>query len=145
VETCMDASDIRGLSGLDILVLHATNHRARNRRMSEICMVLNIDETHLVAYALKKLIAAGLVRVRAQGREHLYETTPAGDAACAAYRRTREEFLVSGIALTHGPDQLAQIERVMRTLLGQYDQAGRFATAASIARPRRPPPVKTKR
>ena len=43
VQDCMDAAGFRGLSPMDILVLHAVNHRARGRRLTEICMVLNID------------------------------------------------------------------------------------------------------
>jgi len=33
---------MRGLNALDILVMHTVNHRARGKRLSEICMVLNI-------------------------------------------------------------------------------------------------------
>ena len=36
-------------------------------------MVLNIDDTHLVAYSLKKLVAARLIVVKRQGRESHYE------------------------------------------------------------------------
>ena len=75
VQNCMDAANVNGLNALDILVLHAVNHRARGKRMAEICMVLNIDDTHLVTYALKKLAAAGLVLVTPQGRERHYETS----------------------------------------------------------------------
>ena len=145
VETCMMAANVRGLGAVDILVLHAVNHRARDRRLHEICMVLNIDESHLVAYALKKLIAAGLVRFHADGREHHYASTAEGDEACLAYRRMRDEFLVEGLSWMHdvGPE-LVHVERILRTMSGQYEQAGRFATAASISQPRKPP-LRTKR
>ena len=145
VEICMTAANVRGLSAVDILALHAVNHRARDRRLHEICMVLNIDESHLVAYALKKLVAAGLVRFRTEGREHHYASTAQGDEACLAYRRTRDEFLVEGLSWMQdvGPE-LAHVERILRTMSGQYEQAGRFATAASISQPRKPP-LRTKR
>ncbi len=145
VETCMAAANVRGLSALDTLVLHAVNHRARGRRLSEICTVLNIDESHLVAYALKKLVAAKLVTFRTRGREHHYSTTTAGDEACLAYRRVREEFLVKSLSwLGAGVADLARIETLLRAMSGLYDQAGRFATAASIRQPKAPP-VHTKR
>ena len=67
VQDCMDAAGFRGLSPMDILVLHAVNHRARDHRQADICRVLNIDDAHLVAYALKKLLAAGLVSAQASG------------------------------------------------------------------------------
>src|SRR3954465_8219648 len=102
VQTCMTASNVRGLSAVDILVLHAVNHRARDRRLHEICMVLNIDESHLVAYALKKLTAAGLVSSRTERREHHYSTTSQGDEACLAYRRTREEIPAKGLRRVAG-------------------------------------------
>lgn len=146
VETCMAASGTRGLSRTDILVLHAVNHRARGRRLAEICMVLNIDDTHLVAYSLKKLVAAGLAAVRRIGRESHYESTEAGDAACLDYRRVREQFLVTSVRwLTDGrqPSMLPETTLLLRTLTALYDQAGRSATAANSGP--QPPPVRTKR
>lgn len=145
VETCMAAANVRGLSALDSLVLHAVNHRARGRRLSEICTVMNIDESHLVAYALKKLAAAGLVAFETKGREHHYTSTAAGDAACSAYRRVREEFLVKSLSwLGESGEDLGRIEPLLRAMSGLYDQAGRFATAASIRNPTLPP-LHTKR
>ena len=139
VETCMAAANVRGLSTLDILVLHAVNHRARDRRLPEICMVLNIDESHLVAYALKKLAAGGLISFRTKWREHHYSTTHKGDEACLAYRRVREEFLVKSLSwVSDGGTDLVRIETLLRTMSGLYDQAGRFSTAASIGQPKAP-------
>lgn len=146
VETCMAASGTRGLSATDILVLHAVNHRARGRRLAEICMVLNIDDTHLVAYALKKLVAAGLAVVRRIGRESHYESTPKGDEVCLAYRSIREEFLVTSVRwLTDGRplSMLPETTLLLRTLTALYDQAGRSATASTSGP--LPPPVRTKR
>ena len=145
VENCMAASGIRGLSATDILVLHAVNHRARGRRLAEICMVLNIDDTHLVSYSLKKLVAAGFACVKRQGRESLYESTPTGDAACIGYRKVREEFLVTNVQwFSHGrpSTEISDMTLFLRTLTAMYDQSGRSATAAA-APPS--PPVRTKR
>jgi predicted MarR family transcription regulator len=146
VESCMAASGTRGLGATDILVLHAVNHRARGRRLAEICMVLNIDDTHLVAYSLKKLVAAGLAAVRRIGRESHYESTPKGDGICLAYRGIREEFLVTSVRwLTDGRplSMLPETTLLLRTLTALYDQAGRSATAATSGP--LPPPVRTKR
>jgi predicted MarR family transcription regulator len=45
VETCMAVAQVPGLAALNILVLHAVNHRSRGKRLSEICTMLNIDES----------------------------------------------------------------------------------------------------
>ena len=145
VEICMEAVPLRGLAALDILVLHAVNHRAHRRRLAEICMVLNIGDSHLVSYALKKLVAAALVVVEQHGRERLYASTPAGDAACLAYRKVRERHLVPGLAVvSESRGNLAREAVFLRTLSGIYDQAGRLAMAESPHEPT-PPPVRTKR
>ena len=139
VVNCMEAARYRGLSALDILVLHAVNHRARGRRLAEICMVLNIDDTHLVAYALKKLVAADLVEVAARGRERHYESTPAGDDACMEYRRVRETILIPALSwLSSERSVVRDAGAFMRTMTAIYEQAGRFATAQSAAVPATP-------
>ncbi|HVO86994.1 MAG TPA: winged helix DNA-binding protein [Casimicrobiaceae bacterium] len=143
VVNCMEAAQFRGLGALDILVLHAVNHRARGRRISEICMVLNIDDTHLVAYALKKLVAAALVKSTTQGRERHYETTATGDQACMAYRKVREQFLIPSLSWLSGERNVVRdAGAFMRAMTAIYDQAGRFATAESTAAPT--PPLRTK-
>lgn len=145
VEKCMEAGGPRGLGALDILVLHAANHRARGRSLNEIAMALNIDDTHLVGYSLKKLIAAGLVTAGREGRHRGYEATPAGDAACAAYKDVRERYLIA--SLRHLRDDTASVAsagELLRILTGMYDQAGRFATADAAGRPA-VTPVRTKR
>jgi predicted MarR family transcription regulator len=145
VQNCMGAANVHGLNALDILVLHTVNHRARGKRLAEICMVLNIDDTHLVTYALKKLAAADFVRVTPQGRERHYETTAAGEKACLEYRKVRESFLVPSLTWVSGRDgAVTETAAFLRMMTALYDQAGRFATAATAGRPKAPP-VHTKR
>jgi predicted MarR family transcription regulator len=48
VQNCMGAQTCMAWNALDILVMHAVNHRARGKRLAEICMVLIIDDAHLV-------------------------------------------------------------------------------------------------
>ncbi len=145
VQNCMAAANVNGLNALDILVLHAVNHRARGKRLAEICMVLNIDDMHLVTYALKKLAAADLVLVRPQGRERHYETTENGERACLEYRKVRENFLVPSLTWVSGRNgAVTEAAGFLRMMTAMYDQAGRFATAATASRPKAPP-VHTKR
>jgi predicted MarR family transcription regulator len=144
-ERCMEASDVRGLNSMDILVLHAVNHRARGRRQTEICMVLNVEDTHLVAYALKKLMAAELVSSKAEGRERYFETTARGEAACLAYRKIREDFLVPNLSWVSGGERvIKETASFLRTMSALYAQAGRFATAATAGK-QKSPPLHTKR
>lgn len=145
VQNCMGAANVHGLNALDILVMHTVNHRARGKRLAEICMVLNIDDSHLVTYALKKLAAAGLVLVTPQGRERHYETTDAGERACLEYRKVRENFLVPSLSWVSGRDgAVTDTAAFLRMMTALYDQAGRFATAATASQPKTPP-VHTKR
>ena len=60
IERCMAASGTEGLGPLDVIVLHSVNHRGRSKTLSDICLVLNVEDTHTVSYALKKLEKAGI-------------------------------------------------------------------------------------
>ena len=66
---CMAAAGLPGLSALDVMVLHLVHHRDQAKRLADICLVLNVEDTHLVTYALRKLEAAGLVRSGSAGKE----------------------------------------------------------------------------
>ena len=59
----------------DVLVLHHICHRARNKKVGDICFVLNVEDTHVVAYSLKKLLAAGLAQGEKVGKEVFYSPT----------------------------------------------------------------------
>src|SRR6187402_2613242 len=78
---CMAAAGCPDLTITDVLLLHHINHRARNKKLADICFVLNYEDTHVVAYSLKKLVAAKLVATEKVGKEVLYRPTPAGEAA----------------------------------------------------------------
>src|ERR1700743_3176582 len=52
---CMSAAGVPDLSAIDVLILHTVFHRDRPKRMADICLVLNIEDTHVVSYAIKKL------------------------------------------------------------------------------------------
>jgi predicted MarR family transcription regulator len=145
VEKCMEATGLRGLTAVDILVLHAVNLRARGRRLSEISMVLNVDDSHLVAYSLKKLVSAELVQIIRDGRESRYETTATGDEACDSYLAIRRRYLVHGVhTAANAAAGINDVTRLLTALTGVYDQATRLATANSATLAKRPP-VRTKR
>ncbi|WP_131115591.1 winged helix DNA-binding protein [Lichenihabitans psoromatis] len=127
---CMAAAGVPDLSPIDVLVLHTAFHRGKPKRMADICLVLNVEDTHVVSYAIKKLARLKLLTTRMQGKEKIVTTTDAGAAACQRYHKIREALLVRSIAAM-GLDQpaLSKIAAQMRVLSGHYDQAARAAAS----------------
>ena len=127
---CMAAAGVPGLAPIDVLVLHAANHRGREKTLSDICMMFNIEDTHVVAYALKKLEGLGLIRTGRRGKEKAVSVTGEGAEACARYREVREGLLVAALKeLKVDETQLSGVAALMRALSGQYDQAARGAAS----------------
>ena len=57
----MSASGLSGLAPLEVQILHSVNHRDREKTLGDLCTMLNIEDTHVVSYALKKLVSLDLV------------------------------------------------------------------------------------
>ena len=132
---CMSAAGYGELNGLDIEVLHSVNHRTRQKKLADLCFILNVEDTHTVSYALKKLVRLGLVASEKNGKEMSYSTTSEGREACERYRQIREDCLVKSMgAFVKGGDagfhqQVGQLADVLRALSGLYDQAARSAAS----------------
>ncbi len=118
------------LAVLDILCLHSVNHRGRPKKLADICFKLNVEDSHIVNYALKKLIKMNLVSSKKHGKEVFYATTESGVDLCLKYRAVRESCLVDGFADFDGGKgaELGEVARQLRLLSGLYDQAARSAT-----------------
>ncbi len=135
----MAAAGLGDLSALDVLVLHSVNHRAREKKLADLCFVLNVEDTHTVNYALRKLARLNLVAGTREGKEIYYKTTKAGQDACASYRAVREDCLVAAFSAftghrsnesTGAPNaELGEAAQLLRALSGLYDQAARAATS----------------
>ncbi|SDE77914.1 winged helix DNA-binding protein [Limimaricola pyoseonensis] len=111
---------------LDVLVLHNVNHRGRAKRLSDICFVLNIEDQHTVTYALKKLVAEGLVAGERRGKERYYATTEKGAEVCQKYRELREICLLDTLhSMESDNEELRRLATVLRGMSGLYDQAAR--------------------
>lgn len=125
----MTAAGHPELSPLDVLVLHTVRHRDRPKTLASICHVLNVEDTHTVNYAVKKLTQAGLVETGRQGKEKTVEATEKGRECCARYREIREQLLLDAV-LDRGldPAAVSQVAAILRMMSGQYDQASRAAT-----------------
>ena len=127
---CMAAAGNADLTPLEILVLHNTNHRAREKRLADICFLLNIEDTHTVNYALRKLLKSGLLEAEKRGKEVFYRTSTEGAALCEAYREIRKSCFIEGLGrMDVDGDELRQIAAGLRAMSGQYDQASRAAAS----------------
>ncbi|MCZ4335683.1 winged helix DNA-binding protein [Aeromonas hydrophila] len=123
---CMAAAGESRLTPIEVSLLHHVNHRDREKKLADICFVLNIEDTHVVSYALKKLINVGWVENRKEGKEVLFRTTEAGAAMCERYRQVREQCLINMLRQS-GLDnaEICTTAQLLRRLSSLYDQASR--------------------
>ncbi|WP_380057985.1 winged helix DNA-binding protein [Falsihalocynthiibacter sp. SS001] len=127
---CMSAAGNTDLTPLDILVLHNTNHRGRDKRLTDICFLLNIEDTHTVNYALRKLMKMELLSSEKRGKEVFYRASTKGEELCDAYREVRERCFLDGLSrLDMTGEEMRDIAASLRALSGQYDQASRAAAS----------------
>lgn len=133
---CMAAAGHAELAALDVLVLHHVNSQQQEKKLADVCFVLNVEDTHVVSYALKKLVAAGLLEGSKRGKEVFFRTTDRGRDACERYRQVREACLIPGFGATAEENaRLGELAALLRTLSGRYDQAARAAAAAVFGLP----------
>jgi predicted MarR family transcription regulator len=126
----MAAAGIPDLSAMDVLVLHNVNHRSKPKKLADICLVLNIEDTHIVSYALKKLERLKLVKSGRAGKEKIVSVTAEGAEACTRYGEIREMLLVRAVKdLGLDERRLSEFAGEMRALSGHYDQAARAAAS----------------
>jgi predicted MarR family transcription regulator len=127
---CMAAAGLADLAITDVNTLHHVTHRGRAKKLADLCLIQNVEDTHIISYSLKKLIALGVVASERVGKEVLYSATEEGKRVVARYRDVRERCLIENLA----PDpqtnaELGQLARLLRRLSGQYDQAARSAAS----------------
>lgn len=127
---CMAAAGNSEMTPLEILVLHNANHRGRDKRLTDICFLLNIEDTHTVNYALRKLMKMELLTSEKRGKEVFYRTSDTGQALCGAYREVRARCFLDGLSLLDmSGEEMREMAASLRALSGQYDQASRAAAS----------------
>ncbi len=127
---CISAAGQHEMNPLDILVLHHINHRNRSKRLTDVCFMLNIEDTHTVNYAIKKLIKLSLISGEKQGKEIYYTATTEGKKLCDEYRKVREECLLQALKMLDVPEgSMSEKASFLRMLSGIYDQASRAAAS----------------
>lgn len=127
---CMASVGYKDFNPLDILILHNVNHRTREKRLSDIAFMLNVDDTHTVNYSIKKLVKSELVTGRKVGKEIFYRTTELGTEVCRKYRDVRKACLLAAAEVTNRDfDEISHVAKILRGLSGLYDQASRAAAS----------------
>ena len=127
---CMSAAGLKDLTPLDVLVLHHVTHRARDKRLADICFIMNVEDTHLINYSLKKLQNLGVVASSKSGKEVTYASTPSGRDYVERYREIRESCLINALNADDGLNRdIGELARLLRVLSGMYDQAARSAAS----------------
>ena len=130
VAHCMSAAGLKDLMPLDVLVLHHVTHRARDKRLSDICFIMNVEDTHLINYSLKKLQNLAVVASRKNGKEVTYAATDLGRSYVARYREIRESCLINALNADDALNRdIGELARLLRLLSGIYDQAARSAAS----------------
>ncbi|MBI3145029.1 MAG: winged helix DNA-binding protein [Pseudogulbenkiania sp.] len=123
---CMAAAGEKDMTALEVSLIHHVNHRGRKKKLADICFVLNIEDTHVVSYALKKLVRMGYVESEKIGKEVFFSTTADGMALCERYREVREQCLINALVESGTPNaEIGETAELLRVLSGLYDQASR--------------------
>lgn len=113
-----------------ILILHHVTHNRTSKRVGDICFVLNIEDTHIVTYGLKKLVKMGYVETERVGKEALFSITKDGEDLCKNYPEVRETCLIDILMESGIPNEnIGDTARLLRTLAGIYDQASRASAS----------------
>lgn len=127
---CMAAAGVKDMTITDVLVLQHVNYQAREKKLADIAFILNIEDTHIVNYSLKKLLTLGLIRAEKRGKEVLYATNTLGQSMCLRFGEIRTQVLLEGMA--HGAAANSELKGMagqLRMLSGLYEQAARAATS----------------
>ena len=126
---CMSAAGLPGLSPMEVLILHSIRHRGREKKLADICLVLDIEDTHIVTYAIRKLEAAGLLTTGRAAKEKTVKISVKGAEACGRYAEIRERLLVDSTANARPSEEtLSELAAVLRFMSGAFNQAARAAT-----------------
>ena len=120
---CMAAAGLPDLTRTDVMVFHHVYHRQRPKKLADICFTLNVEDTHIVSYALKKLERLGMVQGERASKEVFYSVTEEGSTVLKRYAEIREQCLTSGL---NGPRRRTGVQPPAR------------AYAARAVRPVRP-------
>ena len=128
IMSCTRAAGEDRLALVDVLVLHHLAHRAGGERLADLRFALDIEESHVVAYSVRKLCARGLLIAQRVGKDKTYATSELGSEHVRRYAALRTERLLAQLQGIE-PDRLRELGRYFKTMSGLYDQAARAASS----------------
>ena len=126
--SCTRAAGQDSLAITDVLVLHHIAHRHGAGRRADLRFALDIEDAHVLAYALRKLCARGLIAAERAGKEKTYALTEPGREHVRRYEHLREARLLARLQGIEA-DRLQELVRHLKTMSGLYDQAARAASS----------------
>ena len=125
------ASVIEGLSDLDVFLLHLIVYRDRPLRAIDLAFALSIDDRHLVAYSLKKLVRLRAITSSRKGKEAFYAAAERGRQHYEEFLEDRRRFLEPAMRYLNSSNaDLDGLNELLRALTGVYEQAARAAASA---------------
>jgi predicted MarR family transcription regulator len=123
---CAAGAGISGFSALELHVLAKTVNTERPRRIADICFSMKIEDTHLVTYALKKLLKAGLVESARTGKETFFSCTDEGRRTMHVYKEVRRKYLIKSVSMfSENELDIERFTDMLHALSGMYEQAAR--------------------
>ena len=121
---CLKHLDITNGNAMDLLVLQAVDRRNSGTSMTDVCFTLNIEDHHVVNYALKKLVKHDLLQRVKRGKKVYYHSTEKGKNLCLHFKQLKEQHLTSLLeALDANHLQHNHARKVMMTIEQTYSFA----------------------
>jgi predicted MarR family transcription regulator len=128
VRRCGARAGMIGFASIEIEVLHIIGRAKEARRIADICFVLNVEDTHIVTYAVKKLLKAGLVESKRSGKDALFSITRVGGERMLAYAEVKRQLLLEAAERFSEQDiDLETLAEKMHVLASIYEKAARSA------------------
>jgi predicted MarR family transcription regulator len=127
---CMNGAGVIGIGFLDILVLQILCQSNGQKRLVDICLILQVKDQHTVSYSLKKLVKEELVESQKKGKTVLFTGTSKGQECFSKFRHRRRHCLAHLLNNCNEPvakDLSAGGWLELLKFLGKlYDQAARL-------------------
>lgn len=128
VRRCGARAGLAGFASIEIEVLHIIGRAKEARRIADICFVLNVEDTHIITYAVKKLIKAGFVQSNRSGKDAFFSITQTGGERVLAYAEIKRQLLLDASErFSEQEIELEALAEKMQLLASLYEQAARRA------------------
>lgn len=128
VKRCGTRAGLGGFSSMEIQILHIIGRAKEARRIVDICFVLNVEDAHVVNYAVKKLLKAGLVQSQRTGKDVAFIVTREGGSRMDAYAEVKKQFLLEPSTKFSSQEiPLEELAGKLQILSALYEQAARKA------------------